>query len=141
MESTVNKRIVAMLKTLNLDELEVAKRIGKHPSTLYRIVNGENVPSRTTVKLIADAIGVNYDYLMTGKGESLMQKNAKTEVIYENPYKDALVSELKSQVEYLKEMLKMALSGKNPNFLKGIGEAPFAKYLPGKRTNTVRAAA
>lgn len=131
MKTTVNTRIVDVLKSSGIDELELASRIGKHPSTVYRIINGENEPSRTTVKLISEALHVNYDWLLTGIGDKKIIK-----IESENPWKDALVSQVKEEntrlekeCERLWKMIEYYTSGAKPNFLKALGKAS-AKVIP-----------
>lgn len=101
MENSVNSRVVALLKTLNLDENELARRIGKHPSTIYRIVNNESEPTKTTIKLIADELNVSYDYLLTGKGTS--QKEAFT-------WREEAYESIKKQLEYLQNQNNLLLT-------------------------------
>lgn len=112
MKETVNDRIIRLMQSEGVDEVEVANRIGKDRSTLYRITGKETVPSKTTVKLIAEAFGVDYSELLTGK----KQQNAIAKM-GETPWKDEAYTRLKSDMEYLKEqyakVLDALLSGKN----------------------------
>ena len=89
--------------------------------TLNKIKNNEEITAKI-VNAVIENLNVNKDWLLTGKGK-MFNETPKAGLVDANPYKDALVAELKSQVEYLKEMLKMALAGKNPNFRKAAEQA------------------
>lgn len=102
MENTINDRVIALLKELNINEQELASLIGKSPSTIYRIVKKEVEPSKTTVKLIADATKKSFDYLYKGSGSASdsMQVVAKAD---SGPWKDEAYSNVKAQLEYLQK--------------------------------------
>jgi len=116
MEKQVNKRVLALKDEYGLNTVEFCAKANVSNGTLANIQKGENINAKTIASIV-NGFGLNRDWLLTGKGEKLA--NEKLEET--NPYKDALVNELKSQVTYLQEMLKMALSGKVPaNFNKGL---------------------
>lgn len=104
MKETVNDRILKLMQAEGVDEADVAQRIGKDKSTMYRITNKETVPSKTTVKLIADAFGVDFSELQTGK----KQQNAIAKM-GDTPWKDEAYTRLKSDMDYLKEQYAKVL--------------------------------
>lgn len=77
MKNTSNERVSDLLKSLVMTPGELAKLMGKESSTVYRILNGESTPTKTTLKAIADATGANLQWLLYGKGE-MMDPNPKS---------------------------------------------------------------
>jgi len=63
----VNDRIIDLMKNRGIDEIILADAIGKDKSSIYRITRKDTVPSKTTVKLIAEKYGVDFDTLLTGR--------------------------------------------------------------------------
>lgn len=100
MENSVASRLQALLKTHGIDELELAKRIDKHPSTVYRILKKENEPSKTTVKLIAEALNVSPEWLMTGDSAKEIKINS------ESPWKDEAYMAVTGERDRLIEDIK-----------------------------------
>lgn len=107
----INDRIIDLMKSRGYDEVFLAKSIGKNPSTIYRITAKDTVPSKTTVKLISEALSVDFLFLLTGK----MQQNATIQE-KENPWKDEAYVTLKNEVSYLKQkydqLMDAILTGK-----------------------------
>jgi transcriptional regulator with XRE-family HTH domain len=125
MGTTSNDRVISLLKTLKIDEVEASRRVGKHSATLYRITNKDHEPTKTTLKIIADKLGASYDWLLTGRGEMFSTDSFGQDAM--NPWKDALVSQIKEEnsrlqkeVERLWQMISFHTSGTKPNFLKVI---------------------
>lgn len=130
MENTVNSRILLLKSELGFTTMDFCSKAKISSGTFQNIRINENVNQRT-LNLIIENLNVNRDWLMHGKGKMFNEaKHTAVGMGAENPYKDALVAELKSQVEYLKEMLKMAIAGKNPNFLKALEKAHNIKLFP-----------
>ncbi len=120
MENTVNSRVLLLKTHLNLNRSEFSNKANISLSTFDNISTGHNIYPKT-INAISQAFNANRDWLLTGHGDMFVEpKHTAVGFGTENPYKDALVAELKSQVEYLKEMLKMTMGGKNPNFRKAI---------------------
>lgn len=121
MQQSVNKRIKLLINTLNMSQTQFSKTTDINAVSLSRIINGEHDPSPKTISKITSSYGVNVEWLVNGKGEMFV--NGKPELkgsqVEGNPYRDAYIADLKTQVEYLKEMLKMALGGKT-NFLQAL---------------------
>lgn len=135
MTETVNDRIIALLKTQNLDEPGLANLIGKDRSTIYRITGKQSVPSKTTVKLIADALSVDFHLLMYGvtqhKSDAFPAEKSNVSRALE-----LLERQLAKKDEQIATLLQMI--GGNTAKLNAIGIAPFTKYFPSKLSNSVR---
>lgn len=71
----INERIIGLMADNAVDEAEMAAAIGKDKSTIYRITAQTVVPTKTTVKLIADKFGWDYEFLMTGKTRRFATKD------------------------------------------------------------------
>jgi transcriptional regulator with XRE-family HTH domain len=120
MGDTRNDRVIALLKNLKIDEMELAQRTGKQPSSIYRITNKENEPTRSTLRQIADALNASYEWLLTGKGEMIQLKKSD---------KPAESGSLSKALELLEEQLQkkdeqiatlMAIMGGKRNFRKAL---------------------
>lgn len=116
MGKSSNTRVAELLKTLNLSETEAANKINKQPATIYRIVKNEVSPTKTTLKMLADGLGANYEWLITGKGEMLAPKVMP---ISEGPWKDEA---LKDEVAFYRQLIT-AITGSKPNFHRGLKDA------------------
>lgn len=73
-----NDLVLAFIKDKGIDEVQLGAEIGKNPSTIYRITGKKTVPSKTTLKLIADAYGFDVSYFKTGKMVKLKSESADT---------------------------------------------------------------
>lgn len=137
MANTVNNRIVDLLKSQNVDESEVARLIGKDKSTLYRITSGQSTPTKTTVKLIAQALGADYQFLMFGK----TQQNAKPQST-ENSWKEEAYALMKEQLQKKDELIAQLMSVvQKLNFLNALDSAAVPYVFPGEKQGTVSRAA
>jgi len=112
MKTTVNKRIELLRNHLNLTQQGFSNLIGISSGQLSRIENEKSEPEKATLNKIFSTISVSPDWLLHGKGDLNAKVKASGEHVAENPYKDALVSELKQQVEFLKELVRSLSSGK-----------------------------
>lgn len=140
MENTVNKRIMLLKKELGLTDVQFCGRADISTFTLHKIKNNEEISQKIVFSIIDADFNVNKEWLLTGKGKMFAEaKQAVQEV--QNPYRDALVSELKQQVTYLQEMLKMALGGKLPaNFRNALDKAAGNFVFPNRKQNPVSGA-
>lgn len=138
MKEDVNDRIINLLKEMNIDEQELASMIGKSPSTIYRIVKKEVIPSKTTIKLIADATNRSIAYLQKGTGSVTDESKSITES--KNPWENEAFESVKRENSSLKQeverlwTLVMNFTQKtgNPNFLKASDVAGIPLYLLNK---------
>lgn len=130
MENTVNSRVLLLKKELGLSNNEFCLQSKISTSTLYSIQSGVDMKSKT-ITAIAEAFNINKDWLINGKGKML---NEKIKEISANPWKDALISELKEEVTYYRELLKMMAGNKAANFLKASENAYSFKMFPGMDT-------
>jgi len=63
---TIGENILLLRKRQGLKQYELAEKVGITALTLVRIETGQSTPQSTTLKCIADALGVSVDEL---KGE------------------------------------------------------------------------
>jgi transcriptional regulator with XRE-family HTH domain len=136
MKATINERILMLKTQLGLSNLEFCHAANISNGTLHNVQNGENV-SPKTIKTIIESLNLNKEWLINGKGEIYLQpvkdeKSNLTKAI------ELLEQQLAKKDEQIADLLAVF---KKVNFLNAIGDTPLTKYLPGKRTNSVRAAA
>lgn len=81
MEKTVNQRVKEVMEAKGWDETTLGNSVGKHRTTINRIINGETNPPRSTVHLIAHALESTYAYLQFGNGPMWMKDLKQKEVI------------------------------------------------------------
>lgn len=137
MLNTSSDRIITLLKTLELTEMDLAHKIRKPPATVYRIVKKECVPSKPTLQIIAQNTGASYQWLLTGEGTMFNQEpqNAPTEQKTAT-YRDSMLTQLKEENNHLKreierlwQMLEVYTSGSRPSFQKASDETGFARVI------------
>lgn len=135
MKTTINERIKVLRTHLNLTQSEFSHLIGLNPTQLSRIENGTSNPQKSTLKEVFKAIEVSNEWLLEGKGElkaSIRQENTN-EI---NPWKDALVSQVKEEntrlqkeLERVWQMVQHLTGGAKPNFLNAPEKASCAELL------------
>lgn len=136
METTVNERIKLLRTSLNLTQNQFAAAIESTLTTVSRIENGGSKPQLGTIKAIIRVYNVNTEWLNFGKGEMFNETKEVSQSA--NPWKDALIEEMKSEIEFLKQLL-LNLSGKaSANFNDAFD---LASLLQGKSIESVRVAA
>lgn len=119
MKNTVNTRLSEVLKSLKIDIKEAARRTGIEHITIKRIVDGETLkPTSGVLNQISAGLGVSFNYLYRGEGEMF---ESEKEVQAVNPWKDAMISQMASEIQNLREMLKLALNGSFPLVLDRTG--------------------
>lgn len=139
MKTTVNTRLSDLLIKTGLDAYSLAKKSGIEYTTINRILSGETQkPSKSTIKPISDALGVNFDYLYLGQ-----MPIYKSEAV-DDPWKNVAFQQiagerdsLKKEVERLWQMISHYTSGTKPNFHQALN----LSGLPGKKGKLLRAAA
>jgi len=128
LEKTLGNRLTEAREALGYtSQNEFAAKTDLSSVTIYKIEKGENKnPNPKTYRELERVFGINPKWLMTGEGEMLSE--LKPEVLSSsNPWKDEAYSALKSEVTYLREMLKLAMGGKSGNFLKALEFAGLSK--------------
>lgn len=108
MENTVNERVLLIKKELNLTDQAFCIKTGISTGTLQNIKKGENVNSKT-IQSIVLSLNLSEKWLFEGIGEKY-NSNERPSIIHssnDNPWKDALVSQLKDENSFLKDQLKM----------------------------------
>lgn len=75
---TINKRVLEVMKTFNLNKNQFSKALDVHPTVVHNIVdeNGrKNQPSfKFIFKLMSSFEDINGDWLLTGRGNILRSK-------------------------------------------------------------------
>lgn len=136
METTVNERIKLLRTSLNLTQNQFANSIESTLTTVSRLENGGSKPQLGTIRAIIRVYNVNSDWLNYGTGE--MFETPKEVSQSANPWKDALITELKSEVEFLKQLLMNVTGKASANFNDAFD---LASLLDGKSIESVRVAA
>lgn len=78
--STVNERIRALRKSLNLTQTEFGKRIGVGIGVIRNFEYNITTPNSTQLDLICQVYDVNRAWLETGEGEMFIQKSRDDEI-------------------------------------------------------------
>lgn len=107
MQVSVNERIILLKNELKLTDIDFCNKSEISTGTLQRIKKGEPISSKIIFS-ISEGLNINREWILTGKGERDLpaKKNESA-----NPWKDALIDEMKSEIEFLKQLL-LNLSGK-----------------------------
>jgi len=130
MENTVNSRVLLLKTHLGLGNNEFATKANISTTTVWNIQNGGEINPKT-IRNICEALNVNKEWLLNGKGKMFNEaKHNATGMGIENPYKDALVAELKQanerlieQNKWFQNLVNQLTSGLKPNFPKALKEA------------------
>lgn len=143
---TIGQRVIALRKRLGLTQTELGTKIGLAATTISGIEKDKSHPVET-LTAIAKFFKVSEAWLINGEGEApkgVVVPIRKT--LAENPWKDALVEQLRSdlvkadeQIQFLREMLR-AFSNKKEmqNFLKALSQAGTTGKLVKMFTEGVR---
>lgn len=136
MKTTINERIKVLRTHLDLTQQEFAALIDFTSTQLSRIENGASAPQNATIKQIFDKIDVSKEWLLDGKGE--LKAQVITSTLKADPWKDALVSQIKDEnnrlqkeLERVWQMVQHLTGGAKPNFRKASENAYSFKLLPG----------
>jgi transcriptional regulator with XRE-family HTH domain len=106
MEISVNQRIIQLRNYLGLTQQDFADRINATQATIWRLEAGKTTPRQKTLSDIANIFHVNRDWLINGIGEmSFSESEEKQE--QNNPWKEALVSQLKEENSFLRKQLNL----------------------------------
>jgi len=120
MKTSIGKRISDMLISKNRDEQWLADAIGKHRTTVSRIINGETQPNKSTIHLLANALESNYSYIAFGIGEVKKTTEDPVKEIAFDPARDTLYLELKGEILFYRDLIKQMAGGKPVNFLQAL---------------------
>lgn len=135
MENAVNERIILLKNKLNLSDIEFCAKAEISTGTLQKIKSNGTISAKI-INAISIAFNVSRIWLTDGTGE--MFEPVKEAFHGTNPWKDALIEEMKSEIEFLKQLL-LNLSGKaSANFNDAFD---LASLLNQKSIESVRVAA
>src|SRR5690349_19212782 len=62
------QRLSSAIQENNESAYSLSKKTGVSEATIGRLVKGVNRPAETTIRILADGLSVNYDWLAFGKG-------------------------------------------------------------------------
>ncbi|MDR0618312.1 MAG: hypothetical protein LBG17_00240 [Bacteroidales bacterium] len=73
---TPQQRLNKVLVHLKMDKSNLSKELGSHPMTLQSISNGRNkkITPKVAEKIVAKHPEINYEWLVTGTGNMLVNK-------------------------------------------------------------------
>lgn len=63
-ESTITERINEALKYRDITPKQFADRLGLHPATVYRYLNGDRIPRSNTISQMSEVLRVNPAWLL-----------------------------------------------------------------------------
>lgn len=99
MSNVAADRISTLLKTQKISVEELANASQKHPSSLYRILNGESRPTKATLKAISTATGASLNWLINGTGDMMDPDKPKP------PAASVSTSDISRALDLLREQL------------------------------------
>lgn len=139
MKQTINQRLKEVRENLGLSQADFAARAGISSPTIWNIENTDRETSTKTIRSIVEAFNINPEWLNSGKGDMFLAAKIASESGSEiNPWKDALVTELKEEVQYLRELLKVAMGKANfPQTLNFAGECEESEDLEASQLRAV----
>lgn len=124
MKTTVNERVTMIRTSLKLSQSEFASKAGLTQVGVWGIESDGAAPRKTTLEKIINAFNVNREWLLHGTGEMFLPgQSAESIPVSESVWKDEAYQALKEEVKYLREMLKLAMTGTKsfPNDIIGAG--------------------
>lgn len=96
MENTVNSRILLLKTKSELNTNEFAIKANISPITFWNAKKGEKI-SDQTLKKISKALGVSYDWLLTGEGEIFSEPIAEQKEA--TPWREEAYNLLKDELK------------------------------------------
>lgn len=105
-EQEIAARIKQLRLDLGLSQANFATKINLSGSLLIKVEAGTQAPSKTLLDNVISTWKVDRNWLIYGKGK-MAYKIPKPKIF--NPWKDTLVKELKEEITYLREALKLEL--------------------------------
>lgn len=109
MENKINDRLKHVIEAQNLTNRKMALKIDMNCATVNTIINGSRKPNVEIIRKFVDLIGVNANWLLTGKGNIYIVND-------ENPEK-----QLKQKEQYITNLTKLIdkLEAELDEFKKG----------------------
>lgn len=138
MKTTENQRVKLVRESLLLTQPQFAKCLDSSVSAIAKIEGGAVEVTPKFLNKISQTFNINPSWIKTGEGKSFMSGTLEENITRVNtllgsnhgtinPWENALVKELKEEVTYLRELLRMAVGGKSAsaNFKKASDLAGF----------------
>ncbi len=132
----VNQRVLVLKSEMRLTDIDFCNKCGLSIGTLHRIKNDVEISNKMIVS-ISQGLNVSKEWLLTGEGEMFLSQ-VNEETLGMNPWKDALISELKGEVEFLRKLLLNVTGQSVANFNDAFG---LAATLLESSSESVRVAA
>lgn len=101
---TVNERIKAVRKSLNLSQEEFGSKLGIKKSAVSKLENGINNPTDSIFKLICSTYGVYYLWLTEEKGNMMVNED---EVDTDAMVERVMAGESELAISIMKAFMKM----------------------------------
>jgi transcriptional regulator with XRE-family HTH domain len=116
MKSTIGKKIRQLRRERDMSAETLGASVGVTSGAIYSYEKGVATPPLEVIEKIAKALGVQTETL-------LIDSEKETKSFSENPWKDAMIEALQSEITFLREIVKQ-LTGKNAptNFLKALSK-------------------
>jgi transcriptional regulator with XRE-family HTH domain len=113
----MNKRLIALRKTLKLSQAELAERLGLKGNALSMVEQGRNCLTEKNIKLICMVFNVNERWLRAGEGEMFNPANTPYETEFFEIYKGLLPETQRALLQFAKTLLETQkkLTGKPEN--------------------------
>lgn len=139
MKHTVNQRIKLLRAELGLSQTQFAVGCKLSLPAISRIETSDIEPTEKTIRAICKSFNANEVWLKTEKESMFLEGGGQTS-LSENPWKDALVVELKEKNSFLEKQAvwmqnlinNLTQKTGNPNFLKASDVAGIPLYLLNK---------
>lgn len=139
METSINSRVQLLKTELRLNTMDFCARAKISNGTFHNIKVGENVNQKTLNNIIEN-LNVHPDWLIHGKGKMFLDASKEVAPINNDPWKDALVSQVKEennrlveQLKFYQNMVSQLMQGVKPNFLK-VSDYAYSFVLPNRKT-------
>jgi transcriptional regulator with XRE-family HTH domain len=98
-------RVIAIRKTLKLNQTEFAKRLGMKSTSLSMVELGNNAVTEKNIKLICMLFNVNENWLRTGAGEMFSQAASPYETEFFDIYKGLMPETQQALLQFARELL------------------------------------
>lgn len=103
---TLGERLKNLRDNMELEQKEVADKIGVKNNTLSQYENGKREPDYDTLQKLASLYNVTIDYLITGKERVKDKSNANLFFFDKDDLTDQDIEDIKKHIEYVKWQAK-----------------------------------
>lgn len=118
MKQTVNERVKVLRKALGMSQNDFANDADLSVALVSKMETGTEKVTETTIDKLNRTFKVPKEWLLHGKGELIFEMPVAVKS-GQNPYQDVLYKELKEQINFLKETIRLMAGGRS-NFLRAL---------------------